>query len=167
MVRVFFIVIAGPAEGQVPAIRVVRRKIASECASALTSRGQSLLTATARSRRKLVRPLLDSYGASCWSEGTRSGRRPGSDWATHRRIDVLRLTYDFPLLRLAIVAGGGWFGARTEHLVNARPANQRCFSFDLEGPTAKSPRGRFWADCITFIGVPHDGRYFAPFTPAR
>jgi hypothetical protein len=47
-----------------------------------------------------------------------------------------------------------------DHLVNARPANQRCFSFDLEKPTAKSPWSLFWADCITFIGVPRDGRYF-------
>jgi hypothetical protein len=47
-----------------------------------------------------------------------------------------------------------------DHLVNARPANQRCFSFDLEKPTAKSPWSLFWAHCITFIGVPRDGRYF-------
>jgi len=45
-------------------------------------------------------------------------------------------------------------GVHIDHLVNARPANQRCFSFGLKRPTAKSPRSLFWADCITFIGVP-------------
>jgi len=49
---------------------------------------------------------------------------------------------------------------------NAHPANQRCFSFDLERPTAKSPRSLFWADCITFIGVPRDGLDFCAFQPS-
>jgi hypothetical protein len=56
-------------------------------------------------------------------------------------------------------------GVHIDHLVNARPANQRRFSFDLERPTAKSPRSLFWADCITFIGVPRDGRYFCALQP--
>jgi hypothetical protein len=52
-------------------------------------------------------------------------------------------------------------------LVNARPANQRRFSFDLDRPTAKSPRSLFWADCITFIGVPRDGPYFCALQVGR
>ena len=56
-------------------------------------------------------------------------------------------------------------GVHIDHLVNARPANQRCFSFDLERPTAKSLRSLFWADCITFIAVLRDGRYFCALQP--
>jgi hypothetical protein len=56
-------------------------------------------------------------------------------------------------------------GVRIDHLVNARPANQRCFSFGLDRPTAKSPHILFWADCMTFISVLHDGQYFCAFQP--
>ena len=51
-------------------------------------------------------------------------------------------------------------GVRTGRLVNARPASPLCISFDLEGPIARSRPSPSWVDCITSIGVPHDGLYF-------
>jgi hypothetical protein len=51
-------------------------------------------------------------------------------------------------------------GVRTGHLGNARPASALCISFDLEGPIARSRLSPSWVDCITFIGVLHDGLYF-------
>jgi hypothetical protein len=57
-------------------------------------------------------------------------------------------------------------GARIDHLVDARPADPRCLSFDLERLTAKSPQSLYWADCVTFISVPHDGAFLRP-TPVR
>jgi hypothetical protein len=49
-------------------------------------------------------------------------------------------------------------GVHIDHLVNARPASPLCVSFDLEGPTARSPRSLSSVGCITSIGVLHDGR---------
>jgi hypothetical protein len=57
-------------------------------------------------------------------------------------------------------------GVRTGHLVNARPATQMCISFDLEGPIARSRPSPSWVDCITSIGVLHDGLYFCALQPA-
>jgi hypothetical protein len=51
-------------------------------------------------------------------------------------------------------------GVRTGHSVNARPASPLCISFDLEGPIARSRPIPSWVDCITSIGVLHDGLYF-------
>jgi transposase InsO family protein len=51
-------------------------------------------------------------------------------------------------------------GVRIDHWVSARPASPLCVSFDLEGPTARSPRSLSSVDCITSIGVLHDGRHF-------
>jgi hypothetical protein len=42
----------------------------------------------------------------------------------------------------------------------------RCVSFDLEGSTARSPRSLSWVDCITSIGVPHDGQHFCALQPS-
>jgi hypothetical protein len=55
-------------------------------------------------------------------------------------------------------------GVRTDHLVNAPPASPVCISFDLGGPTARSRPSPSWVDCITSIGVLHDGYFFAPFS---
>jgi hypothetical protein len=57
-------------------------------------------------------------------------------------------------------------GVRIDHLVNARPASPLCVSFDLEGPTARLPRNLSSVDCITSIGVLHDGRHFCALQPS-
>ena len=56
-------------------------------------------------------------------------------------------------------------GVRTDHLVNAPPACPVCISFDLEGLTARSRPSPSWVDCITSIGVLHDGLYFCALQP--
>ena len=58
------------------------------------------------------------------------------------------------MLRILII------GVRTGRLVNARPASPLCISFDLEGPIARSRPSPSWVDCITSIGVLHDGLYY-------
>jgi hypothetical protein len=55
-------------------------------------------------------------------------------------------------------------GVRTGHLVNARRASPLCISFDLEGSIAISRPIPSWVDCITSIGVLHNGLYFSPFS---
>ena len=58
-------------------------------------------------------------------------------------------------------------GVRTVPLVNARPASPLCISFDLEGRIATSRPSLSWVDCITSIGVLHDGLYFCGLQGTR
>jgi hypothetical protein len=57
-------------------------------------------------------------------------------------------------------------GVRIGLLVNVRPLIRQPFRFELGRPNARSSQSQYSADCITFIGMRHDGPDFCALQPA-
>jgi hypothetical protein len=98
-------------------------------------------TESVLSRRRLVPPVAGLrvrsgfamiVACDCWSEGTRSRRRPGYDWASARQLctpqNSLRLTEEL----FDSVARGGGPRCRVQR-VCVRTHNTRCGSFPIRG----------------------------------
>jgi transposase InsO family protein len=85
-------------------------------------------------------------------------------WVKSVRTECLDhiLVFDEVHLRRAISAYVVYFNYWRPHrsLGQRAPCESTDVSFDLEGPTARSPLSLSSVDCITSLGVLHDGRRF-------